>query len=100
MGSRFALANDQQIPYPQSYDEMETEYGLALREIVLRLKKEVCDCAADNGGSDRGGAIDKEVAPSPLRHGVAGSDNGAKGQAGDKVVVVEHDGHSIPQGDG
>ena len=79
---------------------LRAEYGLALREIVLRLKKEVCDCAADNGGSDRGGAIDKEVAPSPLRHGVAGSDNGAKGQAGDKVVVVEHDGHSIPQGDG
>jgi len=79
---------------------LRAEYGLALREIVLRLKKEVCDAAADNGGSDRGGAIDKEVAPSPLGHGVAGSDNGAKGQAGDKVVVVEHDDHSIPQGAG
>ena len=77
--------------------KLRADYDLTLREIVLRLKKEVCDGAADNGSSDRGGAIDKEVAPSPLGRGVAGSYNGANGQAGDKVVVVEHDGHNIPQ---
>ena len=71
--------------------------GLILvHKIVLRLKKEICDAAADSGRDDRGDTIDKEIAPLPLRLGIARGDDGTESKAGNKVVVVGHDAHIVP----